>query len=439
MSPFFILTQLPNNLISLMLRLCLALLFSLPLWGEKLFDNAPIYYTKTKAKTPLTEIFQGIESGESLLRGESDREILAELLTALDVPVESQLLVFSKTSAQNARISPTTPRALYYSQNAYLSWVQNGDIEAITFDAKLGAIFHTIDLNRRKKGQTPQLRREGSCLNCHASSATEGVPGLLVRSVYPDAIGRSIFDWRSFHTTHHSPVVDRWGGWYVTGQSGPAHHLGNSVFTLKRERRSLTESRAINDLSPFIDTKPYLGGGSSDVVSLLIFEHQITVHNIILSAQLATQRLFFQHPIINAPLSNKARQVLDYHRDQIVSALLFEDEFELVNDDFKGSEDFQKAFAKSARTTKEGHSLRDLLLHERLFKYRCSYLIYSDPFTHLHPVLKREVLTKLQDILLHPHQHPDFGYLSKSERKHILTILAETLPAWKELPPIPPK
>ena len=421
-----------------MLRLGMVLLFSLPLWGEKLFDNAPLHYTKTEAKTPLTEIFERIESGQSTLRGDSDREILAEVLAALKVPVASQLLVFSKTSAQNARISPTTPRALYYSENAYLSWVQNGDIEAITFDAKLGAIFHTIDLNRREQGQAPQLRRERSCLNCHAGSATENVPGLLVRSIYPDAIGRSIFDWRSFHTTHQSAIVDRWGGWYVTGQAGPAEHLGNSTYTLNRERHSLTKSRVIDDLSPFIKTEPYLGGGSSDVVSLLIFEHQVTVHNIILNAHLATQRLLYQNQSTDyISLPHNVRQILHHHRDQIVSALLFEDEFELVNDDFKGSDTFQQVFMKAAHPTKEGHSLRDLSLHERLFKYRCSFLIYSDPFTNLHPVLKKEVLKKLQDILLHPQKHPDFGYLTKSERQHILQILAETLPAWKKLSPAP--
>ena len=420
-----------------MRRCGLVLIFSLPLWGERLFDDAPVHYSKTEAKTPLTEIFERIESGQSVLQGESDREILAEILAALEVPVESQLLVFSKTSAQNARIGLATPRALYFSENGYLSWVQNGDIEAITFDAKLGAIFHLVDLNRRQKGQPPELRRERSCLSCHASSATEDVPGLLVRSIYPNAIGRSIFDWRSFHTTHQSAIVDRWGGWYVTGQAGSPGHLGNSTFTLNRERHSLTQSRVIDDLSPFIDTEPYLGGGSSDAVALLIFEHQITVHNLILSGHLAAQRLLFQNKINeqpkDAPLPDAVRRVLDSHRDQIVSALLFENEFELVNEGFKGSAAFQKAFLEAAHTTKEGRSLRDLLLHERLFKYRCSYLIYSDPFTHLHPVLKKKVLQKLQDILLQPDQHPDFGYLSKSERQEIFQILTETLPAWNEL------
>ena len=423
-----------------MRRPCLFVLLCLPLLGEKRFDDPPISYSKTKALTPLTEVFQGIESGQSALQGESDREILSQLLTSLDIPIESQLLVFSKTSAQNARISLATPRAIYFSQNAYLSWVQDGNIEAISFDPKLGAIFHTIDLNRRPKGQPPQLKRERSCLSCHASSHTDDVPGLLVRSVYPSAIGRSLFDWRSFDTTHHSAIVDRWGGWYVTGQAGATGHLGNSTYNFDRERRSLTQSRAVDDLSPFFDTTPYLGGGSSDVVALMIFEHQITVQNAILSGHLAAQRFFPSNQTTEddptAHLPENERHILDQHRDKIVNALLFEDEFELVNEGVKGSKAFQKSFMKNAHVSEEGHSLRDLRLHERLFEYRCSFLIYSDPFTHLHSLLKNEVLKKLQDILLNPQQHPDFGYLSESERKQILKILSETLPAWNDLQPL---
>ncbi len=37
----------------------------------------------------------------------------------------------------------------------------------------------------------------------------------------------------------------------------------------------------------------------------------------------------------------------------------------------------------AARVTRKGASLRDLDLQTRLFKYPCSYLIYSDGFTQL--------------------------------------------------------
>ncbi|GHC63174.1 hypothetical protein [Roseibacillus persicicus] len=422
----------------------LAILFltlAMPLHGQDFYEESPVKYSKTEADTALTRIQKRIESGESLLRGESDREILQEVLDILEVPVESQVLVYSKTSAQNSHISPWTPRAIYFSDNAYIGWVQNGNIETITFDKKLGAVFHLIDLNRREKGKAPEFRRERGCLSCHASSATDGAPGILVRSVYPDSGGRPLFDWGSFDTSHHSPVTERWGGWYVTGKAGPAGHLGNQTYTHDDGRKSLTGDGPVVDLSEHLNTKPYLGGGSSDVVALMILEHQVTVHNAILSGHLATQRFLFQNEAIrkatgepaDTPLSETYRHALEHYGDKIVRALLFEGEFEFVDDGAEGSEAFQKAFAAGATTSKDGRSLRDLRLYERLFKYRCSYMIYSDSFRDLQPLLKEEVLRKLRQILTEPEEHPDFGYLSKSERKRILKILEETLPVWKKL------
>ncbi len=405
------------------------------------FEEAPVLYSKTEADTPLTRLFQKIESGETSFRGESDKEILMQVLAALEIPVESQVLVFSKTSAQNSRISPWTPRAIYFSDNAYVGWVQGGNIETVTFDKNLGAIFHIIDLNRRQKGELPELRRDRGCLSCHASSVTHGAPGLLVRSVYPDESGRPLFDRGSFNTTHHSPIRERWGGWYVTGQAGPAGHLGNFTFNENNTRSSLTRSRPVTDLTPFFNAKPYPGGGSSDAVALMILEHQITVHNVLLSGHLATRRFLHQNEAIrkatgeptDSPLSETYRHALDHYGDKVVKALLFEGEFELVDEGVEGSEAFQKAFASKALRNKRRRSLRDLRLYERLFKYRCSYLIYGDVFRDLHPLLRKDILQKLKGILTNPEDHPDYGYLSNSERKHILDILSETFPGWDDI------
>ena len=48
---------------------------------------------------------------------------LMSVLDALGVPVESQLLVFSKTGVQRAYTSPHNPRALFYNESVVVGYV----------------------------------------------------------------------------------------------------------------------------------------------------------------------------------------------------------------------------------------------------------------------------------------------------------------------------
>lgn len=423
------------------MKLLALLLLATPLAAIEIFEEVPINYSGTEAESAMTRIADRIAMGEALLQAPTDREILAEVLTELEVDAASQVLVFSKTSAQNARISPWTPRAIYFSENAYVGWVQNGNIETITFDKKLGAVFHIIDLNRRGEGESPEIRRETSCLSCHASTLTNDVPGILVRSVYPDNTGRPMLEWGSTNTTHGSAISTRWGGWYVTGRPGSEGHLGNVTFG--KGGSKLVAKGVVESLSLDLNTKPYLGGGQSDIVALMLLEHQVTVHNAILAGHLSAIRFQHQNRAIrksqgedpDAPLSDSYQRALDNLCEKMVRALLFAEEYELPDDGPEGGEAFQKAFAKGARPAENGHSLREMRLYERLFKYRCSYLIYCDAFTHLHPLMKTRVLERMHEILTHPGADPDYEHLSASECKKILAILSDTLPAWDETNP----
>ena len=64
----------------------------------------------------------------------------------------------------------------------------------------------------------------------------------------------------------------------------------------------------------------------------------------------------------------------------------------------------------------------------RLFKYRCSYMVYSLSFANLVPQLKTTVLANLWAALQGNDPQKRYSYLSASERKNIARILAETLP-----------
>jgi hypothetical protein len=75
--------------------------------------------------------------------------------------------------------------------------------------------------------------------------------------------------------------------------------------------------------------------------------------------------------------------------------------------------------------TKDGISLKDLDLHTRLFKYRCSYMIYTDIFRGLPVVVKQRVYQQLQIALGSKSQ--DYAYLPVPEKKIIREILKATL------------
>jgi len=62
---------------------------------------------------------------------------LASLLTALRLPMESQLLVFSETSAQAKLITPSAPRAIYSHDTTALGFVKGiSTLEIAAHDPK---------------------------------------------------------------------------------------------------------------------------------------------------------------------------------------------------------------------------------------------------------------------------------------------------------------
>lgn len=405
---------------------------------EPLYERAPINYHTTEANTALTRLFEKAEKGGSLASG-TDREILQALLEALEIPMESQVLVYSKTSAQNSRISPRTPRAIYFSDNAYVGWVQGGEIEVVSFDEKLGMIFHLVKLTSREKNHPPELVRERSCLNCHAGSSNRNLPGLMVRSVFAQESGQPLFQAGTFHTRHDSPIEERWGGWYVSGEVEEREHMGNCFASAERRSTEVTlhklSESPVSSLDDFFDPGPYLNGGKSDVVALMMLEHQVGVHNMLIEANLTTRATLHRHREMqkafgespDAPLSETNQRILDHLAVDVLEKMLWVDEISLPGG-VEGSAEYLNAFAEKQKKSEAGRSLRDFRLYERMMKYRCSHLIYSDAFAHLPERIRTIILEKLHGILKNPDAFPEFTHLSSSERGHILQILKETLP-----------
>ena len=140
-------------------------------------DDWAIQYATRPLADPITLLQQQIRRGEAKLEYDPDYGYLPSVLHNLQAPVSSQVLVFSKTSFQAARISPRVPRALYFNDRVSVGWVKGGDVvEIASVDPRQGVIFYTLD---QEQSASPQIVRRDECLQCHAAGSTLGVPGFV--------------------------------------------------------------------------------------------------------------------------------------------------------------------------------------------------------------------------------------------------------------------
>lgn len=399
--------------------------------AQDFFELPPIKYSETASNDAVARMAKEIESGDWVLPPSDGKEFLRAVLKKLDIPEESQVLVFSKTSLQNSLINQRNPRALYFSMDAYVGWMPGGKVEVIIQDEKLGPVFYTID---PPFGDRPAkvVRATDSCLQCHATSRTSGVPGMFIRSVVPDQNSHPILSAGTSLVTDSTPLKDRWGGWYVSGSSDHPH-LGNR-WVPDSELDGVefpAEVSKLDDLSSLIDTSKYLQP-TSDIVALMVLEHQCRTHNLMTKAKMSFLRAqYFQKSYsdeedLSSP-DGMSWKTADSTAKEIVNAFLFADEVDPGGDGVEGSEAFAGAFAKRGVKTEKGKSLRDFRLYGRIFKNRCSYMVHSLAFKGLPDMVKERVFFHLRHAL----ESETDNHLSSREKKTVRGILEETVPGFK--------
>lgn len=433
-------------------QVMVAAAFSLPIvavllgWtaaqAELPFEQEPINYLKAPVHDPVAKLQERLDRGEAKLAYDDERGYLPAVLEQLAIAKSSQTLVFSKTSFQRQKISPRKPRAVYFNDDTYIGYVQRGEvIEVSTVDPDQGAVFYTLSQTPSDK---PVFQRQThDCLQCHSSSKTQDVPGHLVRSVYPDASGMPVFSAGTFTTTHESPLRDRWGGWYVSGRHGTQTHMGNVVVTNRQEPERLDRAAGANrtSLDELVDTTPYLAP-SSDIVALMVLEHQTKMHNLITAANYHARLALHYEAGLNKALNRPEGEIspstarrYEGPAEKLVKYMLFCEEAPLA-EPVVGSSSYAQEFAARGPRDSRGRSLRDFDLSRRLFKHPCSYEIYSDAFDSLPPVVKQYVYRRLKEILTGADPSSDFAHLSPDDRRAIYEILLATkqdLPAdWRQ-------
>ena len=315
-------------------------------------DHVAIQYSTTQQST-------GVESMGPVEGG------LREILAALKVPVESQIVVFSKTSLQSPLITPRNPRSLYFNDSVAVGMVPGGILEVAAHDPKLGTVFYRGFL--APNAPAALLRSDANCLSCHEAYSTLGIPGMLTKSVPVGPTGK-ILPWLGNYTSDHSSAFEeRWGGWFVTGSLGSVKHLGNVVMPDPDSTPEPVALPARQALTPH-----------SDVVALMVFEHQMHLMNLL-------TRLAWE---------SRTGGRVDDVAEEAASYMLFEGEAKLPNP-ISGSSDYAKVFAAQGPFDPQGRSLRQFDLKTRLMRYPLSYMIYSPSFDDLPATAKEQLYAKL--------------------------------------------
>jgi hypothetical protein len=287
---------------------------------------------------------------------------------------------------------------------------------------------------RQDAANPPELiRQTESCLICHGSSQTQGVPGHLVRSVFSDATGNPILSAGTYRIDQTSALEKRWGGWYVTGEHGSQKHLGNLIIRDQRVKEPVDNSAGLNvtDLGDRLRVADFLTP-HSDLVALMVLEHQTMAHNLLTQANFTTRQALQYEQVLNKELGEPAdhrwgstTSRIKSAGDALVKYLLFSGEAKLT-EPIRGTSDFTKQFADRGPRDRQGRSLRDFDLQHRMFRFPCSYLIDSPSFHDLPDEMKRYVWNRLAEVLSGRDQSPAFAHLSQEDRTSIREILQDT-------------
>ena len=348
------------------LQLLLALLFaSTQLQAQFVYDTEypEIGYGKVAPQDSFSQRMQALAADGKVLEFEGDGSgFLKSLLAALDIDPSSQVLVFSKTSLKQRFITPEVPRSLFFNDDVYVGFVPGSrTLEVGAMDPQLGPVFfdfsQEIEANPRFKQETSR------CLRCHDSYSMTGggVPRFMLTSVIAGADGNLVSHELSELTDTSTPIDHRWGGWYVTGTHGTLQHRGNLIITDVAMLANLDLSATGNrtTLDDLVDLKIY-PGKTSDIVALLVLEHQVELQNRLTRLNFESRKLLASNGEIDAA-------TLDTLIQPVLVSLFMAQEAPL-SDAVKGTSGFTEYFAGKGPKDSQGRSLREFDLKTRTFK-----------------------------------------------------------------------
>jgi len=388
--------------------------------AERIFNfrEAPHSYFEHKPNDRLTQLHLKLAAGEATIDTSDDRAFLVSMLKALEVPESSQILVFSATSLQSEIINPRNPRALYFNDDTYVGWVPGGRLEVAAIDPEMGPMFYVYE--KVTPGRIPTPERSTRCFACHAGTATNYVPGLIAESVLVSMAGSSLQTFRHDVQGHQIPLEKRFGGWLLTGK----HNLTKNEANVAGQSNAGKITRFEAGPGKFSDLSLHLRP-TSDILPHLVHEHQMGFENrLFQTSYLLRQRLHEG----KGRLTSEAEKEIDALIADLARYILFADEAPLPPRGIEGDPDFIRDFQQRPIRTTSGQHLKEFDLRTRIFKYRCTFMLYTDSWEDAPKLIKDKVYYQMAQGLKETGTPKELSHLPVPERLAIRSILKETLP-----------
>lgn len=386
------------------------------------FGREPIDYFSSKVDDAVAALGKRLAAGETGLASNDSHGYLESVLAELHVPIESQVLVYSKTARSPKLVSPDTPRAVYFNDEVSVAWIPEArELELSAIDPVKGVNFYTLsqplESDSKFDGVTESqvFTRRDRCLACHAGRSSLEVPGLLLRAFQTDEHGNPQIGFS--RVTHEMDYQKRWGGWFVTDTPVGMIHRGN--LTSKKDNELDRETPGFRARLADLSGLPIAGvypSDHSDIVAHMVLAHQAHGTNLLVRAGM------------EARLSRRSDV-----EERLVRYLTFADEAPLLVDAEEAAMTIKESpyaqwFSRQGPRDTAGRSLRDFVLTDRLFKYRLSYLIQTRLFDSLPEGCRNRVLKRLWKGLTGRKPNEKFEHFHADERSGIIAIVRETVP-----------
>ena len=157
---------------------------------------------------------------------------------------------------------------------------------------------------------------------------------------------------------------------------------------------------------------------SSDIVALLLFDHQMHAINLL-------TRLNWEARIAAVTVEAGMSHEIEQLADDVAEYLLFAGE-QRPSVPLTPRDHFADRFASKFPRDRQGRSLGQLDLVNRLLRYPCSYLVYSPAFDGLMPATRRAIYLRMIMILTDETPRAAFDRLTAADRRAVLEILRDT-------------